>query len=106
PVSHEPRLQHLAEDFQAMGTRPFHTPLGILLDEKDPRASRCIRCDTCDGFPCLVRAKADAQVLAVDPALEFPNVTLLTNALVERLLTSASGREVSGVLVKRDGRRE
>src|SRR5205085_8830635 len=53
-----------------------------------------------------VRAKADAQVLAVDPALEFPNVTLLTNALVERLLTSASGREVSGVLVKRDGRRE
>ena len=105
-VSHEPRLQHLAEDFRAQGARPFHTPLGILLDEKNPQASRCIRCETCDGFPCLVRAKADAQVLAVDPALEFPNVTLLTNALVERLLTSPSGREVSRVLVTREGRRE
>ena len=25
--------------------------------------SACIRCDTCDGFPCLVHAKSDAQVL-------------------------------------------
>ena len=105
-VSHEPRLQHLAEDFQASGVRPFHTPLGILLDEKNPQGSRCIRCETCDGFPCLVRAKADAQVLAVDPALEFPNVTLLTGAYVERLQTSGSGREISSVLVQREGRRE
>ena len=27
--------------------------------------SRCIRCNTCDGFPCLVRAKSDAE----NPAL-------------------------------------
>ena len=71
-----------------------HTPLGIQIDEKNPNRSRCIRCTTCDGFPCLVGAKADAQVLAVDPALEFPNVTLLTNALVERLETIPSGRAV------------
>src|SRR2546430_17232714 len=74
-VSHEPRLQQLSEDFANQGLRPFHTPLGILLDEKNPQASRCIRCNTCDGFPCLVRAKADAQGLAADPALEYPTVT-------------------------------
>ena len=34
----------------------------------------------CDGFPCLVHAKSDAEVLGVRPALEHPNVTLLTNA--------------------------
>ena len=45
--------------------------------------SRCIRCETCDGFPCLVHAKSDAQVICVDPALEHPNVTLLTNAKVD-----------------------
>ena len=94
-VSHEPRLQHLAEDFARSGLKPFHTPLGIQIDEKNPNRSQCIRCGTCDGFPCLVRAKADAQVLAVDPALEFPNVTLLTNAFVERLATIPSGRAVS-----------
>jgi choline dehydrogenase-like flavoprotein len=105
-VSHEPRLQHLAEDFARAGLRPFHTPLGIQIDEKNTNRSACIRCTTCDGHPCLVKAKADAQVLAVDPALEFPDVTLLTNAYVERLETTASGRAVSKVIVRRNGERE
>ena len=100
-VSHEPRLRKLGEDFAALGLRPFHTPLGIMLDEKRPHASRCIRCNTCDGYPCLVQGKSDAQVIGVDPALQHPNVSLLTNAYVERLETSSSGREVSKVVVKR-----
>jgi choline dehydrogenase-like flavoprotein len=105
-VSHEPRLQQLAEDFTAQGLRPFHTPLGILLDEQNPRRSPCIRCATCDGHPCLVSAKADAQVLCVDRALEHPNVTLLTGARVTRLETDAAGRSVTHVLVERNGERE
>jgi choline dehydrogenase-like flavoprotein len=103
PVSHEPRIRHLAEDFARLGLRPFHTPLGVMLQEQTPRTSPCIRCATCDGFPCLINAKSDAQVCAVDPALHHPNVTLRTNALVQRLLTSASGREVSKVVVRADG---
>jgi choline dehydrogenase-like flavoprotein len=105
-VSHEPRLQRLAEHFTAQGLRPFHTPLGILLDERDPRRSRCIRCATCDGHPCLVSAKADAQVVCVDRALEHANVTLLTGALATRLETDASGRSVTRVVVERGGARE
>jgi len=106
PVSHEPRIQQLADDFARLGFRPFHVPLGIMLDEGHPRRSRCVRCATCDGHPCLVSAKADAQVLCVDPALEHPNVTLLTGACAERLLTSPSGREVTGVAVRRNGAQE
>jgi choline dehydrogenase-like flavoprotein len=103
PVSHEPRIQHLADDFARHGLRPFHTPLGVMLDERTRQASPCIRCETCDGFPCLVNAKSDAQVCAVDPALKNPNVTLVTDAMVERLETSPSGREVTRVVVKRHG---
>jgi choline dehydrogenase-like flavoprotein len=106
PVSHEPRLQQLSEDFARLGLQPFHTPLAVMLDEKNPRRSRCIRCNTCDGFPCLVYAKSDAQVIAVDPALAHPNVTLLTSAYVSRLETSPSGREVTRVQVERNGARE
>lgn len=106
PVSHEPRMQHLADDFTRLGLRPFHTPLGVMLNEQNPQASKCIRCNTCDGFPCLIQAKADAQVCGVDPALLHPNVTLVTDAKVERLETSASGREVSKVIVQRNGERE
>jgi len=105
-VSHEPRMQQLSDDFARAGLKPFHTPLGIRLEEKNPR-SPCIRCATCDGYPCLLYAKADAQVLGVDAALTYPNVSLRTNAYVERLETNTSGREVTGVVLKRDdGKRE
>jgi choline dehydrogenase-like flavoprotein len=103
PLRHEPRIQQLVDDFTRIGHRPFPMPVGIMLDEDTPRKSRCIRCDTCDGFPCLVNAKADAQVVCVDPALEHANVTLLTDAYVERLETSGSGREISKVVVNRHG---
>ena len=76
-VSHEPRIQQLADDLAAAGHHPFHAPCGIMLDESNPPFSTCIRCATCDGFPCLVHAKSDAEVLGVRPALEHPNVTLL-----------------------------
>ncbi|HXW08292.1 MAG TPA: GMC family oxidoreductase [Vicinamibacterales bacterium] len=105
-VTHEPRIQQLHDDFARLGHRPFHVPLGIMLDERSPITSRCIRCDTCDGHPCLVHAKADAEVLCVDPALEYPNVSMLTGARAVRLETSASGREVTGVVVERQGRTE
>jgi len=105
-VTHEPRMQQLSDDFAALGLAPFHVPLGIMLDEADRRRSRCIRCGTCDGHPCLLQAKSDAQVVCVDPALRYGNATLLTGAYVSRLETSPSGREVSRVHVERDGASE
>lgn len=106
PISHEPRIQQLVDDLERIGHQPFPMPVGIMLDEKDLQKSKCIRCDTCDGFPCLVKAKADAQVICVDPALEYPNVTLMTEAYVDRLETNTSGREITKVHVQRNGTRE
>jgi choline dehydrogenase-like flavoprotein len=105
-VSHEPRIQQLADDLAAAGHHPFHAPCGVLLNEDNMPFGRCVRCSTCDGFPCLVHAKSDAEVLGVRPALEHPNVTLLTNAEAVRLETNARGTEVTGVVVDRDGNRE
>jgi choline dehydrogenase-like flavoprotein len=103
PVIHEPRIQQLSEDFARLGLKPFHVPLGVQLDEQNKVTSKCIRCDTCDGFPCLVYAKSDAQVLCVDPALQYSNVSLLTGAFVKRLETNSSGSEVARVVVERNG---
>ena len=105
-VSHEPRIQQLSDDFARLGLHPFHTPLGVMLDEKNPWKSTCIRCNTCDGFPCLVNAKADAHICCVLPALKHPNVTLLTDAKVTRLETDGSGHEVTAVHVERNGMKE
>src|SRR4051794_32329765 len=105
-VSHEPRIQQLADDLAAAGLHPFHAPCGVMLDEANMPFGRCVRCATCDGFPCLVHAKSDAEVLAVRPALEHPNVTLLTNAEAVKLETNGTGSEITGVVVEREGARE
>lgn len=105
-ISHEPRIRQLSDDLRGLGLKPFHTPLGVRLDESNPETSKCIRCSTCDGFLCLVHAKSDAQVMCVDPALKHSNVSLLRNALVRSLETSYSGHEVTGVVVERSGQVE
>jgi choline dehydrogenase-like flavoprotein len=105
-VSHEPRIQRLHDDLVALGHNPFHVPLGVMLNERDPHKSPCIRCSTCDGYPCLVYAKSDAQVVCVDPALEHSNVSMLTDARVTRLETDPSGRAVKKVHVERNGSTE
>jgi choline dehydrogenase-like flavoprotein len=109
PVSHSPRIQQLYDDMKLRGHHPFPLPLGILLEEKNGKAlhtSACVRCAAFDGFPCLVNGKADAQVICVDPALDHPNVSLLTGAYVKRLETDPSGRVVTKVLVEREGQPE
>jgi choline dehydrogenase-like flavoprotein len=106
PISDEPRIAQLRSDLQAAGLHPFWLPTGIMLDERRPERSPCIRCATCDGFPCLVNAKADAHVVCVEPALRHPNVELLTHAYVARLETSSDGRSITGVIVERDGATE
>ena len=103
PVSHEPRMQKLVDDLRAIGLHPSHAPCGVMLDEINPALSRCIRCNRCDGFPCLVHAKGDAEVCSMRPALQASNVSLLTRAQVKRLITDASGRTVTAVELKRDG---
>ncbi len=103
PVSDEPRIAQLREDLTAHGLHPFSLPLGVMLDEASPSTSACIRCDTCDGYPCLANAKADAQVVCVDPALRFPNVQMRTNTKAIHLITSSDGRRVDQVVCERDG---
>jgi len=106
PVSNEPRIEQLFEDMKRAGFHPFPAPCGIMLNEQDMADSRCIRCRTCDGFPCLVQAKSDAEMIGVRPALKFPNVTLLRNSKVVKLNTNANGTSVKEVVVARDGETE
>jgi choline dehydrogenase-like flavoprotein len=106
PVTHEPRIQQLSDDLARAGYHPFHTPAGIMLNEANRPYSTCVRCKDCDGFPCVLHAKSDAEVIAVRPALEHPNVTLLINAHVVRLNTNGAGTSVTEVVVNRENQTE
>ena len=100
PVSNEPRIATLTAALTAAGYHPFPAPCAVLMNEADMAYSPCIRCQTCDGFPCLMHAKSDAEVIAVRPALQHPNVTLLRNAKVQTLETDAAGTSVTAVLAE------
>jgi choline dehydrogenase-like flavoprotein len=102
-LSHEPRIQQLSDDLAAAGYHPFHAPCGVMLNEANRAYSACARCQNCDGFPCVLGAKSDAEVLGVRPALEHDNVTLRTNAEVVKLSTDGSGRRVTEVVVASNG---
>lgn len=106
PLEHEPRIQQLFDNLKKAGHHPFPLPVGLILDEKKRETSPCIKCKTCDGFPCLVDGKADAHIVCVKPALSYPNVTLFTHSYVEKLETSPSGKEVASVVVQRQGKKE
>jgi choline dehydrogenase-like flavoprotein len=104
PVEHEARIQQLSDDLEKAGLRPFHLPIGVnLTQDETGRATHdsvCIRCDRVDGFPCLMGAKSDAQVICVDPALKYDNVTMVTGANVRRLETDPTGRTVTRVVAE------
>ena len=102
-ISHEPRIQAISDKLKAEGLNPSHAPTAVMLNEDDHANSPCIRCDTCDGYPCLVHAKCDSEIIAVRPILNHENVTLATNAMVSKLVTNAGGTAVSEVVVQHDG---
>jgi choline dehydrogenase-like flavoprotein len=89
-LEHEPALADLAARLQAQGLHPFHLPIGV---DRHP-GGRCVRCRTCDSYPCMIDAKNDADVRAVRPAVQSPTVTLATGLRIDRLQTSADGSRI------------
>src|SRR4051794_20938683 len=68
--------------------------------------SACVRCQNCDGFPCPVHGKSDADVLGMRPALEHPNVTLRTDTVATRIETNAAGTAATEVVAQQNGSTE
>ena len=90
PLRHNPAIAEVAERLRAQGLRPFPIPSSV----QDHAGGACVRCNTCDGFPCRLGAKGDAETCLIDPVLQHGNVALRTEALVVRLLADASGRRI------------
>jgi len=99
PVAHEPEIDRFTTHLrEAHGWNPFHLPLGVRRTEGAPDPGPCIKCTTCGGFPCKLKAKVDARTVAIDPLLQAPNVTLKTGYLVQRLETDAAGTKVTAIV--------
>ncbi len=102
-LANEPRMQSIEDSVRKLGINTFPIPLGLKRNEAAPLESKCVRCDTCDGYPCLVHAKSDADINCIRRILHLPNVTLMTNSRVTRLLTNANGTAITAVEVIHSG---
>lgn len=100
PLRHDPTIANLEQHFRKLGWNPSPIPLGIMRDDASPHLSDCIRCQTCGGYPCLVRAKSDARTIALDPMLRMRSVSLLTGRKVTKLETDPSGGAVRRVVAE------
>jgi choline dehydrogenase-like flavoprotein len=97
-MPHEPYIAALADRLRAAGVHPVDNAMGVDLRE----GGSCIRCATCDGFPCVYGAKSDAEVCALDPALASGLVELRTGARVRRVV-ARNGRVDHLVVETADG---
>lgn len=93
----DPGVAQLKAHFETLGWHPSPLPLGVNRDDAHPENGTCIRCTTCGGYPCKIKAKSDARTLTIDVIKDLPNVTLLTGHKVNRLITDPSGKRVFAV---------
>ena len=91
PISHEPRIAETFAALKQRGLKPYPAPMGVRLNEAAPHLSSCIRCDTCDGYPCLVGAKSDADVLCVRPALKNSEQSRLLSPSLSSIRNGGEG---------------
>ena len=89
-LSHEPYIQGVIDRLGQQGVHPSATAMGVDLQA----GGACIRCGTCDGFPCRVGAKSDSETCALEPALAGGFVRLLTNTRIDHLETGGTDQVV------------
>lgn len=105
-LGYEPRIEKLYNDLKNAGLNPFSLPTAVRLSSDKSNTAYKNILDRFDGYPDPSESKADAHVVGISPNLSNPNVTLLTNSYVEKLITSKDGKRVEKVSLIRDGKQE
>ena len=68
--------------FSQAGLHPFHMPVGVNLTENDLPQSACVKCNRCDGYPCVLTAKGDGEAMEFARGAAGSRMSLLTRSMV------------------------
>ncbi len=86
---------------QKIGYRPFKIPLAI--NFSDAGHPLCIRCITCDGFPCKIEAKNDLTATLLGQG-QKSGLDIMPGIVVKKLVQQ-SGRIIAAECVDKDSGR-
>jgi len=104
PIPIESFTKELFENVKKTGIQAYPIPMALRLPQDEGNAPDApVTLANFDGFPDPTECKSDAHILGIRPALQHANVELITNALVTKLETDATGQEVKKVVVEKDG---
>ena len=87
-LPHEPYVREMVDRLAEQGLHPSSTSMGVDIRP----GGTCQRCQTCDGFPCRLGAKSDAETCALEPAVAGGSVRLLTGARIRTIELDEHGR--------------
>lgn len=90
-IKNEPFMEKFAGKLKKQGLHPYSMAMGVELGSN----GNCIRCATCDGYPCKIGAKNDAETCGVNPALATGNAKLLTRCEIIYLVHDDSGKFIT-----------
>ncbi|MEO1074507.1 MAG: GMC family oxidoreductase [Bacteroidota bacterium] len=104
-IAHDPRIGEVAEGLRTAGLQPLDLPMGVKFSEANPGGGEFVLREVFgamgraafDGYPDMLHLKMDAETATVIPAAANDNVDLVTDALATKVLTNASGTEVTGI---------
>ena len=106
PIPVEPFTEELYNNIRKLGIRAYPIPMAVKLGQDRPYPEAPTVLENFDGFPDPSEAKVDAHTSGVRKALEYDNVTLMTNTKAVKLLTDRTGNAVTSVVVEIDGKAE
>jgi choline dehydrogenase-like flavoprotein len=95
-LEHEPYIADFAARLREQGVHPSANAMGV---DRRPGGA-CIRSATCDGFPCPLGAKSDAETCGIDPAIATGHARLETGVHVRRIVTDGTGRRVDHLMAE------
>ena len=99
-IGHEPFVEPLLHGLRKQGLHVSSIPKAIDVRQ----GGRCRFCATCDAYACPTDGKLDSEVACVLPALASGNLTLVTRARCDRVVTDSTGGRVTDLEVHHRGR--
>lgn len=81
-IPYAPPAQRIVKAARKLKLKPFPIPLAI--NRFNPSRPQCELCNTCDGFPCKVKAKNDAVTCFLDRA-DTAMLDIKTHTMVDRI---------------------
>lgn len=98
PVPDEPAIAEVRNRLRANGLKPYSLPLGVDIDRWLGH-----RETPWDAHPHCDEGKFDAETAALNAALKYDNVTLITGARVRALKVDKKNGPISAVEYMKDG---